>query len=72
MAFGTCAHCGADLKGKRFDADYCSGKCRVAAHRRRKATMTIPGMEAPDLEPLPKRRQSAIRKGDRSHRKGRK
>lgn len=30
-----CAHCGEDFTPKRSDARYCSGKCRVAAHRAR-------------------------------------
>ena len=34
----TCVVCGEPLKAKRPDARYCSTKCRVRAHRARKAT----------------------------------
>ena len=29
----TCKHCGEKFKAVRFDAKYCSPRCRVAAHR---------------------------------------
>jgi hypothetical protein len=31
----TCQHCGQMFTSKRSDARFCSGRCRVAAHRRR-------------------------------------
>lgn len=31
----ACAHCGAAFIPKRSDSKFCSGKCRVAAHRQR-------------------------------------
>jgi hypothetical protein len=33
----TCAVCGASFEARRSDAQFCSGKCRVAAHRARAA-----------------------------------
>lgn len=36
MTEQSCAHCGASMKLYRAGARYCSGACRVAAHRARK------------------------------------
>lgn len=36
----ACQHCGASMKLYRADARYCSGACRVAAHRAKKAAST--------------------------------
>lgn len=33
----TCEHCRQDFKPKRADARFCSGRCRVAAHRKTQA-----------------------------------
>ena len=33
-----CANCGAEFTSARVDARYCSGRCRVAAHRARAGT----------------------------------
>jgi hypothetical protein len=35
-----CAECGADLYGGRSDMRYCSSRCRVRAHRRRRQAAT--------------------------------
>ena len=35
MVSHECRHCGHRFWSKRHDAQYCSGKCRVAAHRSR-------------------------------------
>ena len=47
MAFlKKCAECGKEIKGpRRHLAAFCSTRCRVASHRRAKATLTIPGMD---------------------------
>ncbi|NKG21095.1 DNA primase [Paeniglutamicibacter terrestris] len=41
----TCSHCGADLGFKNAQAEFCSGKCRVAAHRARKS-LAVPATMA--------------------------
>jgi hypothetical protein len=33
----TCKHCGTRFRLKRSDAEFCSGKCKVAHHRDLKA-----------------------------------
>jgi len=34
----TCSHCQQDFASRRVHSQYCSGRCRVAAHRKRGAT----------------------------------
>ena len=50
------AHCGQPFRPRRPDALFCSGRCRVASHRRgvpRRAKRTDEAEEAPRAAPVP-------------------
>lgn len=39
----TCAHCGCPFQAVRADSQFCSSRCRTAAHRERKAQEVVNG-----------------------------
>jgi hypothetical protein len=45
MSDAICKHCQSRFSAERADARYCSTKCRVAAHRRRRSVVAMPPAE---------------------------
>src|SRR5579859_2596379 len=63
MPAGSCAHCQQELRpGARSDSRYCSGRCRVAAHRARRSAPPPPGRCAVCASPLPPPRHGPRRR----------